>query len=183
MLSMSIISNSINVFVRIPSKAHVHLSHHYATMKKRQFGILWLLVWQAISILTREKKLRYDIKATPSLIGKLTLFCEQWLSTNKKIIEDIKKTDRKETSENLQESVKNDRENAQDRFENQKKKDWEQEGRTLINNLIEKTPTRDDAETFINWFKDKVVSRWDNLAKTDKEAAEDSAIPGEEQHQ
>lgn len=78
------------------------------------------------------------------------MFCEQWLSTNKKIIEDIKKTDRKETSENLQESVKNDRENAQDRFENQKKKDWEQEGRTLINNLIEKTPTRDDAETFIN---------------------------------
>ncbi len=132
-------------------------------MKKRQIWILWIAIGQAVAILTKEKKLRDDIQATPGVLGKLKLLGEKRLHTNKTLINEVASVDREKTGTSIEADVNHDVKNAKGRIDEQKNKDREAEGRDAVRNIKGKLPTEDDVKKKVDTYGNQLKKWWDSL--------------------
>ena len=132
-------------------------------MKKRQIGVLGIVIWQAITLVKKDPTLREKIQETPGILGKIKILGEKRLQNNKELIEDIKATDRDKTVNDIESDLHHDGDNIGQWIENQSDKDRETQWHETIRKITWNIP---DKKTLADWrekYKQSIIQRWNNL--------------------
>lgn len=132
-------------------------------MKKRQIGLLGIVVGQAIAIVSKDKKLRDSIQETPGIFWKLKLIGEKRLHTNKTLIDEVSTIDRDKTGNVLESDVNHDIDQAKWRIDEQKNKDRELEWRETIRTIQKNIPSEEELKKKVDTYSQKIKKWWETL--------------------
>ncbi len=132
-------------------------------MKKRQIWVLWLVVWQAITLFKKDPALREQVAKTPWFLGKAKVFGETWLKDNKEIFEDLKATDRDQTLADAEQNIKHDTTVVTEWTQKQSAADREGKGRETIRSIVSAVPNKKTLADWVEKYKQRIVKRRDAL--------------------
>lgn len=136
-------------------------------------GLLGLIAGQAITVYSKDKKLRKDISEKEGVLWKGKVLLDKLVETNKNIVNEITENDWQATASTIREDVKHDSENVKEWIEEKKNVDWKKEGKQVVDSIIEKAPTKNEIEETVQKSTDKIRNRWNNLMDSVEEKVDE----------